>query len=206
MDRFHMRSTLPSSAPPAAAPRDGDAAAGAARDEWRAALARAARASGTPTVARGALARAGVGRWSLSRFGSASALGDCSSYSEIEESENESDSERSSGGGGGGSGSSGSSGGNDGIRGKGMGMSKAAAGQIKAQRQSGVLAGWGTEDGVDYWLIQTSWGESWGESGFWRVERDYTNACGVAEHVLYSTVKQPEHSVGNYRHSRSGKR
>jgi cathepsin B len=27
------------------------------------------------------------------------------------------------------------------------------------------IVGWGTEDGVDYWLVANSWGSNWGEDG-----------------------------------------
>ena len=47
-----------------------------------------------------------------------------------------------------------------------------------------AIVGYGTDDGVDYWWIRNSWGESWGESGYMRLERG-VNACGVANFASY---------------------
>jgi len=45
--------------------------------------------------------------------------------------------------------------------------------------------GYGTDGGVDYWLIRNSWGTGWGESGYIRLKRGSGNGSGMCSVGAY---------------------
>jgi C1A family cysteine protease len=56
----------------------------------------------------------------------------------------------------------------------------------------GVLAvGYGTDSGTDYWKVKNSWGTSWGEAGYVRIERNtgtYGGKCGITLSASYVSL------------------
>jgi cathepsin C len=53
-----------------------------------------------------------------------------------------------------------------------------------------LLVGWGEENGVRYWLVQNTWGDDWGEGGYFRIVRGVNemaieSSCEIATPVIF---------------------
>lgn len=77
----------------------------------------------------------------------------------------------------------------------------AAGGDIFHQYKSGIITsedcgtdldhavvavGYGTENGIDYYIVRNSWGAQWGEQGYLRIAAvDGEGICGIQQISVY---------------------
>jgi C1A family cysteine protease len=66
-----------------------------------------------------------------------------------------------------------------------------------------VIVGWGTQPAngstpaINYWIMKNSWGSSWGQNGFFLIQRGL-NMCGINEWVYFPIMTAANAKPYNY--------
>jgi len=60
----------------------------------------------------------------------------------------------------------------------------------KSVNHAVLLVGYGTDSSDDYWRLKNTWGTSWGEDGYFRIERGASGSggCGILSQPAYVTI------------------
>jgi len=53
-----------------------------------------------------------------------------------------------------------------------------------------VATGYGVEKNMKYWNVKNSWGASWGQNGYFMIERD-SNMCAISQCNSYPLIDGP---------------
>ena len=62
---------------------------------------------------------------------------------------------------------------------------------VNKGRRAVTIIGWGNENGINYWLCKNSWGEDWGDNGFFKIRRG-TNEAEIEASVTGVKWRCPE--------------
>jgi len=61
---------------------------------------------------------------------------------------------------------------------------------LRPLRHAVVIIGFGEEQGRKYWKVKNSWGENWGDSGFFKISRTGSAHCGLGAYFSVALCKQ----------------
>ena len=68
------------------------------------------------------------------------------------------------------------------------------SGEGASERNAGVIIGWGQQDSLHYFIVKNSWGEDWGEEGYFRIESSQYGkyrdggVCGIYDIAYYPVI------------------